>query len=333
LIGRALSRAAWAIAVVWAVVTIAFFVNEVVPSDPARMVAGPQARPAEVARIREQLGLDRPVAVRYAIFVTRLVHFGRSDIDAKDPQHATCAAFGPVHVDLGRSYVQRRPVVTILAERLPRSATLAAAAVVVQMTIGTALGLFAAARRRTAWDAATIAATLIGASVPTFLTGLLLQYVLAYRLRWLPFDGYGKTTLEQATALVLPALTLGLFGAAFATRLVRDEVSAALSLDHARTARAKGASRLGVLVRHGLRNALAPIVTVAGIDFGALVGGAIVVETLFRWPGLGVVSVAALLDRDGPLVMGTVLVTSVGVVVANLVVDLAYVWLDPRVRA
>jgi len=203
----------------------------------------------------------------------------------------------------------------------------------VQMTIGTALGLFAAARRRTAWDAATIAATLIGASVPTFLTGLLLQYVLAYRLRWLPFDGYGKTTLEQATALVLPALTLGLFGAAFATRLVRDEVSAALSLDHARTARAKGASRLGVLVRHGLRNALAPIVTVAGIDFGALVGGAIVVETLFRWPGLGVVSVAALLDRDGPLVMGTVLVTSVGVVVANLVVDLAYVWLDPRVRA
>ncbi len=333
MIRRALARTAWAVAVVWAVVTIAFFVNEVIPSDPARMVAGPQARPAEVARIREQLGLDRGVPMRYAIFVTRLVHFGGSVVDAKDPKHATCAAFGPVHVDLGRSYVQRRPVVTILGERLPRSATLAAAAVLVQMTLGIALGLFAAARRRTAWDGAAMAATLIGASVPTFLTGLLLQYVLAYRLRWLPFDGYGKTTLDQATALVLPALTLGLFGAAFATRLVRDEVSAALALDHARTARAKGASRAGVLLRHGLRNALAPVVTVAGIDFGALVGGAIVVETLFRWPGLGMVSVAALLDRDGPLVMGTVLVTSVGVVAANLVVDLAYVWLDPRVRA
>lgn len=332
MIRRALSRMAWALAVVWAVVTITFFVNEVIPSDPARMVAGPQARPQEVARIREQLGLDRPVAARYAIFAVRLVHFGTSEIDPKDPKHATCAAFGPVHVDLGRSYVQRRPVVTILAERLPRSALLAAAAVAVQMILGVAFGLFAAARRETVWDMATVAATLVGASIPTFLTGLALQYVFAYRLRWLPFDGYGKTTGAQVTALVLPAVTLGLFGAAFATRLVRDEVSAALALDHARTARAKGASRLGVLVRHGLRNALAPVVTVAGIDFGQLVGGAIVVETLFRWPGLGLVSVSALLDRDGPLIMGTVLVTSIAVVVANLVVDLGYVWLDPRVR-
>jgi peptide/nickel transport system permease protein len=332
LIRRALSRLAWAAAVVWAVVTITFFVNEVIPSDPARMVAGPQARPQEVARIREQLGLDRPVAARYAIFVTRLVHFGPSEIDRKDPTHGSCSAFGPLHVDLGRSYVQRRPVVTILGERLPRSATLAAAAVVVQTALGVVLGLVAAAKRRTRWDFAIVAATLVGASVPTFLTGLAIQYVLAYRLRWLPFDGYGKTTGEQAAALVLPALTLGLFGAAFATRLVRDEVSAALALDHARTARAKGASRVRVLLHHGLRNALAPVVTVAGLDFGALVGGAVVVETVFRWPGLGMVSVAALLDRDGPLVMGTVLVTSIAVVGANLVVDLAYVWLDPRVR-
>jgi peptide/nickel transport system permease protein len=297
------------------------------------MVAGPQARPAEIARIREQLGLERPVAARYAIFLTRLVHLGHG-VEEKDPAHATCAVIGPLHLDLGRSYVQRRPVVTILAERLPRSAALAAAAVLVQMLLGVVLGLFAAARRRTAWDAATIAATLVGASVPTFLTGLLLQFVLAYRLRLLPLDvGYGKTVGEQAIALVLPALTLGLFGAAFATRLVRDEVTAALAQDHARTARAKGASRLGVLVRHGLRNALAPIVTVAGLDFGALVGGAIVVETLFRWPGLGMASVGAVLDRDGPLVMGTVLVTSAAVVVANLLVDATYAWLDARMRA
>ncbi len=333
MIGRALARMTWAVAVVWAVVTITFFVNEVIPSDPARMVAGPQARPQEVARIREQLGLDRPVGARYAIFVTHLVHFGRSAVDAKDPKHATCATFGPLHVDLGRSYVQRRPVVTIVAERLPRSATLAAAAIVLQTLIGVVLGLVAAAKRRTAWDFAIVGATLVGASVPTFLTGLLLQYAFAYRLRWLPYDGFGKTTAEQASALVLPALTLGLFGAAFATRLVREEVSATLALDHARTARAKGASRLRVLLHHGLRHALAPVITVAGIDFGALVGGAVVVETLFRWPGLGMVSVSALLDRDGPLIMGTVLVTSLAVVVANLVVDLAYVWLDPRARA
>jgi peptide/nickel transport system permease protein len=328
MIARATSRIAWAVAVLWAVVTITFFINEVIPSDPARMVAGPQARPAEVARIREQLGLQTPIATRYGIFLTRLVHLGHGR-DEKDPGHASCAVLGPVHIDLGRSYVQRRPVVTIVAERLPRSAALAAAAVLVQMLLGTALGLLAAAKRRTAWDTATVAATLVGASIPTFLTGLGLQYVLAYRLRLLPLDATGDPPLSW----VLPAITLGLFGAAFATRLVRDEVTAALSLDYARTARAKGASKLRVLVHHGLRSALAPVVTVAGIDLGALVGGAIVVETLFRWPGLGQASVGALLDRDGPLVMGTVLVTSAAIVAANLLVDALYVWLDPRMRA
>jgi peptide/nickel transport system permease protein len=327
MIARAASRVAWAFAVLWAVVTITFFINEVIPSDPARMVAGPQARPAEVARIREQLGLQRPIATRYGIFLTRLVHLGHG-ANQKDPAHATCAVVGPIHVDLGRSYVQHRPVVTIIAERLPRSATLAVAAVLFQMLLGTSLGLLAAARRRTAWDGATVVATLVGASIPTFLSGLAFQYVLAYRLRLLPLDATGDPPL----ALVLPAVTLGLFGAAFATRLVRDEVTAAMSLDYARTARAKGASKLRVLIRHGLRNALAPVVTVAGIDLGALVGGAIVVETLFRWPGLGQASVGALLDRDGPLVMGTVLVTSTAVVTANLIVDAAYVWLDPRMR-
>jgi peptide/nickel transport system permease protein len=333
MIRRAIARLGWAIVVVWAVATITFALNEVVPSDPARLIAGPQARPQEIARVREQLGLERPVAERYAIFMTRLVHFGPGSPSASDPEHGSCAAFGRLHFDLGRSYVWRRPVVAIIGERLPRSAALAAAAVIVQMLIGLSLGTFAAARRRTKWDAAAMIATLIGASIPTFLVGLALQYAFAQRLGWLPLDGsHFKTTADQARALVLPALSLGLFGAAYATRLVRDEVGAALSLDHARTARAKGASRVGVLLRHALRNAIAPIVTMAGLDFGALVGGAIVVETLFRWPGLGSVSVSALLDRDGPLVLGTVLVTSTGVVVTNAVVDLIFPWLDPRAR-
>ncbi|MGO8993447.1 MAG: ABC transporter permease [Polyangiaceae bacterium] len=333
LLRRLVSRIGWAIVVIWAVVTIAFALNEVVPGDPARMVAGPQARPQEIARVREQLGLGRPVATRYAIFVTRLVHFGPRAPTASDPAHGTCATFGPLHIDLGRSFAQRRPVVTIIAERLPRSAVLAAAAVLVQMLIGLGFGTFAAAKRRTTWDTATLVTTLIGASIPTFVVGIALQYVFGRRLQWLPLDAsHFKTTLDQARALVLPALTLGLFGAAYATRLVRDEVSAALALDYARTARAKGASRVGVLVRHALRNALAPVVTMAGIDFGVLVGGAIVVETLFRWPGLGAVSVNALLDRDGPVVLGTVLVTSTAVVLTNIVVDLAFPWLDPRAR-
>lgn len=331
LLKRAAARLGWALVVVWAVVTVTFALNEVIPSDPARMVTGPQARPQEVARVREQLGLDRPVVARYAIFLTRLVHLA-PNVPAAEA-HATCASVGPLHLDLGRSFVQRRPVVAIIAERLPRSAALAAAAVLIQMLIGVVLGTFAAAKRSTGWDAGATIATLIAGSAPTFLVGIALQYVLGYKLEWLPLDGFGTTTLAQARALVMPAIALGIFGAAYATRLVRDEVNAALALDHARTARAKGASRVGVLVRHALRNALAPVLTLAGLDFGALVGGAIVVETLFRWPGLGAVSVNALLDRDGPVILGTVLVTSTGIVITNVVVDLLFPLLDPRGRS
>jgi peptide/nickel transport system permease protein len=332
MIRRALARIGWAVVVIWAVVTLAFVLNEVLPSDPARMVAGPQAREQELARVRQQLGLDRAALPRYAIFMRRLVHFGAPSPSPSDEDHGACGTFGPLHLNLGRSYVQRRPVVAIVADRLPRSAALAAAAVLVQMLIGLSFGTFAAAKRRTSWDLAATTATLVGASVPTFLVGLFLQYVLGDRLQWLPLSGFGATTAAQARALVLPALTLGLFGAAYATRLVRDEVSAALSLDHARTARAKGASRTAVVLRHALRNALAPVVTMAGLDFGVLVGGAVVVETLFRWPGLGAASVNALLDRDGPVVLGTVLVTSAAVVLTNIVVDLALPLLDPRTR-
>jgi peptide/nickel transport system permease protein len=331
-IRRALAKLVWAAFALWAVVSITFALNEVVPGDPARLVAGPQARPAEIAHVRETLGLERPVLTRYALFLGRLVHTGPPAPSATDAAHATCAAIGPLHVDLGRSYALHRPVVSVLGDRLPRSAALAGAAVVVQTVLGLVLGTFAAAKRKTAWDSATSTAALIGASVPTFLVGLALQYVLAQRLRWLPLDGFGPTTADRARALVLPALSLGLFGAAYATRFVRDEVTLALRLDHARTARAKGASRVRVLVRHALRLALAPLVTIAALDLGALVGGAIVVESLFRWPGLGLVSVTALLDRDGPMIMGTVLVTSASVIAMNLLADLALPWLDPRVR-
>jgi peptide/nickel transport system permease protein len=325
---RALGRLAWALAVVWMVVTIAFVIDDVLPSDPARMVAGPQAKAVEVARVRAQLGLDRPLPQRYALYLSRLVHVGGSDPKA----HATCATLGPLHVDLGRSYVQHRAVVDVIADRLPRSAWLALAALVVQTLIGVSLGTLAAARGGTRWDRGTIAATLAVASVPTFLIGLSLQFVFAVRLGWLPLDGFGATFGEHVASIVLPALALGLSGAAFTTRLSRDEVTQALGEEFARTAWAKGSSRSRVLVVHALRSALAPLGTAAALDLGALVGGAIVVEALFRWPGLGAASVNAMLDRDGPVVLGTVIVTSSAVVLANLVVDLAYGWLDPRLR-
>jgi peptide/nickel transport system permease protein len=331
-IERLLKRIGWAVFVVWAVVTLTFFVNNVLPSDPARMVAGPQARPQDVARIRQQLGLDRPAHVQYALFLRRLVHTGPPTFTTKDPEHGTCANLGRVHFDLGRSYQLRKPVVAVLAERLPRTIMLALAAVLIQVSIGVSSGVLAALKRNRLLDHLTVGASLLGISAPTFILGIFLQFVLAHRLRLLPLDGYGKTDAEHLVSLVLPALTLGMFGAAYYTRLVRDEMIGLMKQDYVRTARAKGLSTFAVVVRHALRNALVPLVTVVGLELGALVGGAIVTETLFRWPGIGSLSVTALLDRDGPIVVGTVLVTSVAVVTSSIVVDFLYALLDPRVR-
>jgi peptide/nickel transport system permease protein len=286
-----LRRLGWSLFVVWAVVSIAFVVSNLLPGDPARMVAGVQARPADVERIRQQLGLGDPALVQYAHFWRRLVHLGPSVIDAKtDPAHANCAVVLPLgatawHVDLGRSAQKRQPVVDLVATRLPRTLALA------------------------------------------------LQYVFARGLGWLPLDGFGTTLGEHARCLVLPALTLGVYGAAYYTRLVRDEMVVLLQQDWVRTARAKGLSPTRVVLRHGLRNALLPIVTAVGLDFGALMGGAVVTETVFRWPGLGELSVKALLDRDGPVILACVVVTSMAIVAANVIVDALYARLDPRVRS
>lgn len=332
MIARLARRLAWAAFVVWATVSLAFLVNHALPSDPAKMAAGPQARPQDVARLRKELGLDRPITVQYARFLTRLVHTGPSD--PKDKEHSNCGhVLGPVHVDLGKSYQQRRPVVTILAERLPRTLLLALAAAFVQIALGVGAGVLAASRKRTAVDHLAVSGSLLGISAPTFVIGLFLQWLFAYRLALLPLDGWGETASEHARSVVLPALTLGVFGAAFYTRLVRDEMIGQLSEDYVRTARAKGLSRTSVVVRHALRNAVMPIVTVFGIDVGTLVGGAIVTESIFRWPGIGSLSVTAMLDRDGPVIMGCVIVTSVAVVLASIVVDFLYAFLDPRVRS
>lgn len=306
---RILRRVAWSLFVVWATVTVAFIVNNALPADPARMIAGQQAPPAAVARIRKDLGLDRPLYVQYGRFLDRVVH-----------------------LDLGKSYQQRRPVTTILAERAPRTFLLAFGAAFVQALIGVTAGVIAAANKRRTADRIAVGASLLGVSAPTFVIGLFLQWVFAVKLRLFPIDGYGETTLDHLVSLVLPAITLGVFGAAYYTRIVRDEMIGELAQDYVRTARAKGLSRRGVLVRHALRNALVPIVTIFGLEVGTLIGGAIVTESVFRWPGIGSLSVDALLDRDGPLIMGCVVLTSGVVVLSTLFVDVAYVLLDPRLR-
>lgn len=325
-------RLGWAVFVVWATVTAAFLVNDALPSDPARMIAGQQAPPAAVAKVRRELGLERPMYVQYALFLKRLVHLGPSSFSLRDPQHGTCANVGPVHLDLGRSYQQRRPVVTIIAERAPRTLLLALAAAVVQALFGVTAGVLAGANKRTTTDRVAVTVSLLGLSAPTFVIGLLFQWLFAFKLRLLPIDGYGDTPSEHAAGIVLPALTLGVFGAAYYTRIVRDEMIGELGHDYVRTARAKGLGRAAVVVRHALRNALMPIVTIFGLELGTLVGGAIVTETIFRWPGIGSLSVDAMLDRDGPLMMGCVVLTATVVVLSNLFVDLAYAVLDPRTR-
>jgi ABC-type dipeptide/oligopeptide/nickel transport system permease component len=289
--------------------TLVFLAQHTLPSDPARVMAGAQARPDDVARIRVQLGLDRPLWVQYGAYMGRLVRG-----------------------DLGTSFQRRQPVSKVLAERLPNTIMLALAATTLQVTLGAAAGILAALRRGRLLDHGTIALTLVGISAPTFLTGLLLQYWLAYRLRWLPLDGIGASSSEQLRSLVLPALTLGLSGAAYYARFVRDEMIVILNQDYVRTAIAKGLPRWRVVMVHGASNALMPLLTIIGMDLGAMMGGAIVTEKLFRWPGIGSLSVDAVLARDAPLVMGIVLITSVAIVTANLVVDLLYAVLDPRVR-
>ncbi|MEO7092948.1 MAG: ABC transporter permease, partial [Polyangiales bacterium] len=267
------------------------------------------------------------------IFLKRLVHLGPSTfVPEKTPDHATCGHLGPLHFDLGRSYQQQRSVVAILKKRLPYTALLAVAATLISVILGVGSGVIAAIRRNTWIDSTTVGLSLIGISAPTFLLGVLLQYVFAYQLRVLPLNGTGDGWVDGAAHLVLPALTLGIFGAALYTRLVRGEMIDLMKQDYIRTAHAKGLSPARVVLVHGLRNALVPIVTVVGLDLGALLGGAVITEQIFSWPGIGSLAVRAMRDRDGPVIIGTVLVGAIVIVVASLLVDVAYALLDPRIR-
>jgi peptide/nickel transport system permease protein len=304
-VGRfALSRLWSAAVVVGGVVCLVFFALHAIPGDPVEVMLGESARPADRQALEHALGLDRPLAVQLAHYL-----------------------YGLSRLDLGVSLHSGRPVTAILAERVPATAELAAAGLAVAVAVALPLGILAALRRDTPWDMGAMAFSLVGVSMPNFWLGPLLVLVFSLGLGWLPVSGR-----EQASSLVLPAVTLGTALAAVLARMVRASLLEVLAEDYVRTAYAKGLPPRRVILRHALRNTWLPIVTVLGLQLGALLGGAVITEVVFAWPGVGQLLVEAIQRRDYPVVQACVLLISLSYVVVNTLTDLVYGWLDPRVR-
>jgi len=304
-----LRRLGFALLAVWFILTASFAIAHLIPADPARAAVGPHADARTLAQARAQMGLDRPVVVQYGRF---LAHLARGE--------------------LGRSFRTGRPIGPLLAERAWPTAQLALATVLLELLIGIPLGLWAALRRQRALDWGIAAVTLAGQCAPVFFLGPLLLYGLAYRWPLFPVGGYGDGGLARLYHLILPALTLAVGGIAYSARLTRGELGEALGEPFMRTARAKGLSPTAAALRHGLRNALGPVIALLGVELGGLLGGVILVESIFGWPGLGREAVVALYSLDLPVVLGVVLVSAVAVALANLLADLVHLVLDPRIR-
>jgi peptide/nickel transport system permease protein len=328
-----LRRLVFVVFVLWGVTLMTFFLSRVAPGDPARLIAGPHANAEALANIRKLYGLDRPVWVQYARYMGDLVRG-----------------------NLGTSFVTRRPVRTDLSTFLPATLELAFYALVVGSLLGVAVGTVAAMRRGGAVDTVARFAAIGGLSMPAFGLAMLFQLVFFSRLGWLPFGGRlhtgavapphitGMITIdalltgrigtffEACKFLILPVTTLALAEIGFITRIVRTSLLEELGEDYVRTARAKGLSGARVLVRHALRNALLPAVTVLGLEFGLLAGGVFLVETIFAWPGIGRYAYDAIRASDYNATMGVTLMVAVLYVGINLVVDVVYLYLDPRIR-
>jgi peptide/nickel transport system permease protein len=310
-------RLLFGLLVLWIVSGAVFVLFFVAPHDPARLIAGKLATPQTIALVNHRLGLDRPLPEQYANFIWRLLHG-----------------------DLGYSYYSNAPVSQLLASRLPVTVSLALGGAVLWLVVGIGVGVAAARRPHSLVDRGGAVLMLAGLSMPTFLVGLLLIYFLFFRLHlagitWFPPGGYVPLTqdpLGWAQHLLLPWVTLAAVTAATYSRLTRSSMLEVLGEDYIRTARSKGLSEDRVVYRHGLRSALTPVVTLLGIDLGTLLGGVIVTEQVFGLPGLGQLAWQSVTTQDLPVIIGTVLVASTFIVVANLLVDLSYALLDPRVR-
>ncbi len=283
---------------------VVFMMVRLLPGDPARIVAGLLASEADVERIRHQLGLDQPGPVQYAEFLGRLVHF-----------------------DLGTSARSGQPVLNEVASRLPWTAELAATSIAIAALLGITAGLLAALHHNQRLDVAISTLMLFGISMPVYWFGLMLIVVFAIKLHWLPAAGS-----QDPGAWVLPTITLAAFSVALIARMTRSTMLEVLRADYVRTAHAKGLVDRAVVYGHALRNALLPVVTVVGHQFGTLLGGAVLTETVFGWPGMGQLLVDALFARDYPVVQGIVLTFSTLFILVNLAVDVLYGYIDPRIQ-
>ncbi|GAB4564973.1 MAG: ABC transporter permease [Anaerolineae bacterium] len=291
------------IPVVLGVVFVVMLTMELVPGDPAEIMLGDFATDQAVQELRHELGLDRPLLVRYVEYLARVARG-----------------------DLGRSLREQRPVAQEIAAAWPATFRLSLAAIVIALALGIPAGVISATQRYSWFDNLSRVLSLLGLSMPVFWTGILLIVFFSYKLRLFPVGGHGTWR-----HLVLPAFTLALPSLAMLARMTRSSLLEVLSEDYIRTARAKGLMERVVIYRHALRNALIPIVTVAGLQMGQMLGGAILTETVFSWPGLGRLMVRAIFNRDFVLLQGAVLVFALAFVLINLLVDISYSFLDPRV--
>ena len=297
-------RLLFAIPALWLIVTMVFMLAHIVPGDPVQQMLGEGARAEDLQQMRHSLGLDVPVLTQYRHYLA-----------------------GVVRGDLGESFRFQEPVTRVVLSHYPATLELAIVALLVCLAIGIPAGLLAAEKRATSTDRAVGVFTLLGLSVPSFALGPVLILVFSVILGWLPVSGRGGPL-----HLILPAITLGAALAAILTRMVRISVIEELSSDYVRTARAKGLSPSAVLFRHAFRNALIPILTILGLQFGTLLAGTIVTETIFSWPGIGRLTVQAIGARDYPLLQGCIILIAVSYVFVNLLTDAVYALVDPRVR-
>jgi peptide/nickel transport system permease protein len=299
-----LRRILLAIPTLFGVLVVAFLVLQVAPGDPVQAMVGEHADSATVARLHAQLHLDDPLITRFGHYVADVARG-----------------------DLGHSYVTDRPITRDIRERFPKTLQLAGAAMLLAAVLGITLGILSGANPGGFADRFALALAYVGISFPVYWVGLLLILLFAVGLHWLPPSGFGGLRF-----LVLPALTLGMRSIAFLARMTRSAMLDALHSDFIRTARAKGLNESMITLRHGFRNALIPVITVLGLDFGAYLTGSILTETIFSWPGIGRYVVNAISRRDLPAIQGAVLFLSAVFVIVNLLTDLAYAKADPRVR-
>ena len=292
------------------VLFLCFCLLQVVPTDPATIIAGPDARPEVLAQIRQDLGLDRPIPIQFIDYIGRVLQG-----------------------DLGRSIISNKSVLEELGETIGPTAELMVAAMILAVPIGLVLGTLAAVRRGTAVDRVIMAVSVAGVSMPVFFIGLLLIQWVGFHWALLPFTGrIGPVWDGGLPALILPALTLGSVLIGPVARLTRTAVLEVLGADFVRTARAKGLKESVVVVHHALRNALIPVVTLVGLQAAYLLGGAVVTETMFSWPGVGRLAVGAIVSSDFPTAQGAIMILALAFLLINLIVDVLYVYLDPRVQ-